>query len=242
MADDTEDMNPEEMVDADLASLIDRPGEWYVDDDEIIIVNGVQFPAEEFTETERIEWLRLREKHKLAETEVEYRHLIEQLQENEHKNLLDTYQKRLDVVNEERNKIVENTKPLDWSPELEQYVEQLAEKADEIEEKIEELQKPLSEALYGRVDELQQIVIRLKESRDPAFLEMAWKMATRRGQTTVDLNEWISQARGGDRLSAQQLVAKGNFMWEAVGLNRQQKRALKDRNKKIRRKLKAQVN
>src|SRR5690554_518110 len=210
----------------EAADLVDRPDEWYVEDDEVFIICGHEFPAREFTEAERLEWLKIREKHGLAETEAEYRDLLIDASKQERNNLLKVQRSRLAKVKDEIKNIIDKTDVLKWTPEQEEYVGNLAAKADELEEQIAELERPIDQEVYDRMDDMQAILSGLKAKRDPAFLEMAWKLARRSFGEDRELDQWISDAKGGDRLAAQELVFKGNFLWEAPRLNRAQRREL----------------
>lgn len=210
----------------EAADLVDRPDEWYIDDDEVFIICGVEFPAREFTESERLEWLKIREKHDLAGTEAKYRDLLVDATKTERSNLLKIQRDRLQKVKDEARRIIDTTNPLEWTPEQEEYVGELAAKADELEEQIAELEKPVDQELYNRMDEMQSVLAELKAARDPAFLEMSWKIARTKYGEARSLEQWSSDAKGGDRLAAQELVHKGNFLWETPRLNRAQRREL----------------
>ncbi|MCA1800558.1 MAG: hypothetical protein LC650_04625, partial [Actinobacteria bacterium] len=58
-----------------------------------------------------------------------------------------------------------------------------------------------------------------------------WKIAVLRYNEKRTLEEWLKEARGSDRLSAQELVYAGNFTWEAQRLSRSQRRALLKKSK-----------
>jgi len=207
------------------ADFVDRPEDW-LDDDEILVICGIEFPAQEFTELERAEWLKIREKYKLTETEQKYRDLLSELSKTDNSHLLKSKQERLSVVLDKITNFNRNTDPLKWTEELDEQVTKLAALADSLTKDIEELSAPQDEKLYGRIDEIQTKLKELKEARDPAFLELTWKLAKSRNQYNGSFADWTAAARGSDRLAAQELVYKGNFSWEAQRLSRDQRRAM----------------
>lgn len=216
----------QDVVEPEAVDFVDRPEKWYIDDDEVYIICGVEFPASEFTERERAEWLRIRDEHDLLATETKYRDLLGSVTKSDRSNLIKQKRERLQILQDEIQKVTRETPVLEWTEDTEVYIGKLAAEADKIESQIEELEKPYDEELYNRMDEMQQTLSALKESRDPAFLEMAWKMAVLNYGEKRSLEQWKQEARGSDRLSAQELIYKGNFTWEAPRLNRAQRRAL----------------
>lgn len=211
----------------EAADLVDRPDEFFIDDDEVVNICGVEFPVQEFTETERLEWIKVREKHGLLEADAEYRDLIVQATKSDRSNLLKAKKSRLTRIKEEIDRVVNNSdSPLDWSEKDEEYLGNLAIEADKLEGEITELERPIDQEMYGKMDEMQSILEKIKKKRDPAFLEMAWKLARTRYKEERTLKQWNESAKGSDRLAAQELIYKGNFMWEAPRLNRAQRRQM----------------
>lgn len=215
------------VIGPEAADLADRPDEFYIDDDEVLVICGVEFPAQEFTESERLEWLKVREKHALMETEAEFRDLVTAISKGDRNNLLKAKKSRLSRIKDEITRIVETTAPLEWSEKNEEYLGNLAVEADALENQILELEQPIDQELYGKMDEMQSILAALKAKRDPAFLEMAWKLARVKHKEERSFEDWMKEARGSDRLAAQELVFKGNFLWEAPRLSRAQRRQLR---------------
>ena len=220
--------------DPEAADLVDRPEAFFIDDDEILTICGVEFPVQEFTEAERLEWLRIREKHGLLEAEVEYRDLITKLTKTDRNNLLKAKRARLTRIKDEIDRVVTKGDPLDWSEKDDEYLGNLSAEADKLEAEILELEQPIDKEMYDKMDEIQAILEQIKTKRDPAFLEMAWKLARYKFDEKRSLDEWISSAKGSDRLAAQELVYKGNFMWEAPRLTRAQRRQMQRNRKKKR--------
>ncbi|MCA1806745.1 MAG: hypothetical protein LC687_02615, partial [Actinobacteria bacterium] len=196
------------------ADFVDRPEEWLATDDENFVICGVEFASGEFTELERAEWIKVRDKHKLSETEQKYRDILTELGKNEQGTLLASKRDRLKVIHDEISSINKSTAPLEWTEDLEQHVGELAAAADKLQQSIDELTAPQDKKLYDRMDEVQSTLNELKSNRDPAFLEMTWKIAVLRHNEKRTLEEWLKEARGSDRLSAQELVYAGNFTWE----------------------------
>lgn len=209
---------------SDPLVLTNAPGEWH--DYPTVSVCGNEHPLREFTMEERALWRKVRDQGNLDDVIQEFETVQEEIRSFDVGGLAEAYEKRAQVIDRRLTELIERT-PIDkWDVKVEREMDKLVSQREELLAKSRDLLSPKRRALAERSPELMEKLEVIRERQGNVFLEFVWNIARREFGEKRSLEEYIGDARGSDRLAAQEVVEEGNFTWEAHGLNRGQRRKL----------------
>lgn len=223
--DDGGDSGVGESVVSDPLRLINAPSVWR-DDDNYVEVCGNKHYLREFTLEERYLWRSIRDGSGLDKLVEDFDVLQREVKEIDENGLADALGKRAEVIDTRITELIEKT-PLDkWDSKVEDEINKLVSQKEELNDKIEKLLSPKRKRLTEKSPELMEKLESIREAQGDIFLEFLWRLAQRDCGEERTLEQYRADAKGSDRLAAQEVVEEGNFTWEAHNLNRASRRQL----------------
>lgn len=214
----------EDSVSADPLKLVNVPKAWR--DENFVLICGNKHYLREFTMDERYLWRKLRDEGNLDGLVDDFEKLNAEVREFDTNTLADAYQKRADVIEKRIDELIERT-PLDkWTTQVEDEINKLVVEKESFLTKVNELMSPKRQKLVEKSPEIMEKLEHIRETQGNVFLKMTWNLAKRECDETRSFDDYRAEAKGSDRLAAQEVVEEGNFTWEAHSLNRAARRQL----------------
>lgn len=212
----------------DFVNLVDEVKNEFSDD---VTVNDATFPLREFTQAERHLWLKVRDESNLTSIIREFGDLRRKLDELTGGALMQKKEARVTKLNDEVDKLIEDTPFDQWTDEHETKLNAMIEALEKAKRDVNDIQAPLEERALEESTLMQHRLEDLREQQHLIHLRFVWLLAKTRHGEKREWEAYLEAAKGSDRLNAGEVVNAGNFTWETQMSGKQLNRAMRRKRK-----------
>lgn len=181
---------------------------------EKVTVNGHEYPLTEFTQAERHLWLKVRDDANLTGVIKDFGEIRRKLDDLTGGTLVEKKEARIKKLNEEIDKFIDGVGFDEWKPEHDDRLNRMITMLDEAKKEVQAIQAPLEDKALEESSNLNREIEDLRERQNLVHLKFMWLLAKQRHHDARSWEDYVSDAKGSDRLNAAEVISAGNFTWE----------------------------
>lgn len=194
-------------------------------DPKFVTVNGIKFEVREFDMRTRALWLDIAEEFGLQQLQHEIQSKVipkisSITSEVESDPRLKAVEKRMSVLGEQQDKLLEKYGTPDEPADCDVQLEALAVRIDGLRDELRKITDALQDNVFEQAKEAEKQVADFMILQDRARVNFVWRLATAMGSTTVPFDDFFETCTGDDYSEAERLVTEGNARWASLYSNR----------------------
>jgi len=215
----------------DVLDFVDLPGDVKDEFVDFVLVNGAEYPLQEFTQAERHLWLKVRDESDLMKIVKEFGELRRQLDEFTGGALVEKKEARLRKLDAEVDRFIESVPFDEWSESHDKKLNAMVAALETAKRELYGIQSPLEDKALENSSVMQSRIEELRDRQQMVHLRFMWLLAKKRHQELRSWEQYQEDAKGSDRQNAAEVVQAGNFTWETQAPTRPANRAMRRNNR-----------